>query len=399
MNTGNTGASGSSHVITRRALLAGAGAASVAARIARSTSAADNVLRILCWGGYDNGVAAKAFVDATGFTVKADYIGANDEIFLKLRAGGLGHYDLVTPANGVIEALVGNGLIQPLDETKLPSIAQCLPQFQKPSWSAVNNRFYAAPYVWGTVPMIYASRQTDAPTAWTDLFDDKFIGKIVLTNDSVSNIMIWNRALGAVDPAKVSTAQLNATVQVLLRIKREFASAYTNDMNVVTDLLVNGKGWVATTGWESMPTFAAARAAALKVARPNPGVFSFCDNLCLVSNAPNPDAAHAFIDHMRSSDAQVVLMNAMKRATVNAEAVGKIDADARGAYDYDHLDQFIARNPFFGFPPFSVIDEEVATYVDWINAWEAVTNARIGSFNPAPSTPTASLRRSGSSRA
>ena len=58
--------------ISRRALLAGAGAASIASRLPRGVSAADKTLRILCWGGYDNVDAAKAFVEATGFTIKAD---------------------------------------------------------------------------------------------------------------------------------------------------------------------------------------------------------------------------------------------------------------------------------------------------------------------------------------
>jgi len=364
------------------------GAAAAISKVPRAR-AAGKTLRLLCWRGYDNSDALAAFVLKTGYSVRADYIGANDEIFLKLRSGGLGRYDLITPANGVIEALVGNDLIQPLDETRLTTNAQCLPQFQRPSWSTVKDVFYAAPYIWGTVPMIYASKQIKAPQAWTDLLTNEFIGKIVLTNDSVSNIMIWNRALGAADPANVSKSQLNATIQVLLRIKREFATVYTSDMNQVAQQLASGAAWVSTTGWESIPTFGGYGDAGLEIARPNPGVFSFCDNLCLVNKAPNPDVAYAFIEHMRGADAQVTLMNAIKRATVNAAAVSKLGTYARAAYDYDHLDQFIARSPFFGFPSFSDDGSETATYVDWVNAWELVTNAKLNSIQPRISTPVA----------
>jgi spermidine/putrescine-binding protein len=375
-----------SRLITRRSLLAGVGAAAVAGRV-HGSGAADKTLRLLCWRGYDNGDAIKAFVDQTGFAVHADYIGANDEIFLKLRAGGLGNYDLITPANGMIAALVADNLIQPLDDSKLTSIDQCLPQFQRPSWSSVNAKFYAAPYIWGTVPMVYASNNTKEPQGWTDLLAKDFVGKIALTNDSVSNILIWNRALGAADPAHVSTAQLNATIQILLRIKREFATLYTSDMNLIVDRLAAGKVWVSTTGWESMPTFAGYQNAGLKIARPNPGVFSFCDNFCLVRNAPNPDVAYAFIDHMRGSAAQVILMNSIKRGTVNADAVGKLEPYARGAYDYDHLDAFLARSPFYGFPPLSDAGDGVATYVEWINAWEIVTAAKLGTGEPISRPP------------
>lgn len=370
----------------RRTLLAGLAGAALAGRITRGVAAGGPVLRLLCWDGYDNGEAAKAFVTKTGVTIQADYVGANDEFFLKLRAGGIGQYDLITPANGMIEALVGDGLIQPLDESRLVSIAACLPQFQRPTWSTVNGAFYAAPYVWGTSPMIVASKHAAAPAAWTDLLDAKYAGKIVLTNDSVSNIMIWNRALGASDPTRVTLTQLNATMDVLLRIKREFAGAYTSDMGEVADRLARGKQWFATTGWEAVPAFKGYARAGLELARPNPGDFSFCDNLCLVSQSPNAEAAYAFIDHMRSADAQAILMNAIKRGTVNAAAVRGLDAFARNAFDYDHLDEFIARSPFYGFPPLSNEDDATATYIDWINAWEPINDARLGS-GPTP-TPT-----------
>ena len=369
--------------LSRRALAVGAAEAFFASRFHNRAVANGPVLRLLCWQGYDNADALNAFTAKTGVTVKADYVGANEEFFLKLRAGGLGTYDLITPANGVIAALTGNGLIQALDESRLASIAACLPPFQRPAWSTVDGRFVAAPFVWGTVPMIVSSKFTTAPAAWTDILKAEYTGKIILTDDCLSNIMIWNRALGAKDPANVSLTQLNATMAVLLRIKRELAGAYLGDMGQVADRLARGRQWIATTGWESVPSFVGYSKAGLEIARPNPGVFSFCDNLCLVSQAPNPDAAYAFVDHMRSADAQAFLMNSIKRGTVNAKAVGSLDAFARNAFDYDHLDQFIARSPFFGYPPLSNGDDDTATYVDWINAWEDINDARLNS-GPTP---------------
>lgn len=377
------------HGLTRRALVGGVGALA-AARLRAAASAESPTLRLLCWPGYDNAAAAAGFTAKTGFQVQADYIGANDEIFLKLRAGGLGHYDLVTPGDGVIEALVADDLIQPLDEARLASTAACLPQFQRPAWSVVNGAFCAAPYVWGTVPMIVATKSTSIPDAWTNLLNAKYGGKIILTNDGLSNIMIWNRALGAKDPAHVTLVELDSTISVLLGIKQEFADVYTSDMGLIASRLAKGKEWIATTGWESVPSFNGYGGAGLALARPYPGAFSFCDNLCLVKEAPNAKAAYAFIDHMRSADSQVVLMNAMKRGTVNAAAVAKLEPYARSVYDYDHLDQFIARSPFYGYPPLNNGADDTATYVDWINAWETVNGARLNSgpaATPKPVSP------------
>lgn len=377
---------------SRRAAIVGA--AGLAAFGFRNLSRAEGpVLRLLCWAGYDNGEATRSFTATTGTRVQADYIGANDEIFMKLRAGGIGAYDLVTPANGVIAPLVADALIQPLDLGRLASNSALLPQFQQAAWSTVNGSYYAAPYVWGTQPMVVATKETPPPAAWTDLLDKKFINKLILTNDSVSNIMIWNRALGAANPASVTVNQLNATIDTLLKLKRQYANAYTSDMQQIATRLAKGQSWISTTGWESVPVFPGIVNAGLQIARPNPGSFSFCDNLCLVQNAPNPDAAYAFIDHMRGADAQVILMNSMKRGTVNVAAVSRLEPYARGVYDYDHLDAFLERSPFYGFPPFDA-EGDTATYVDWVNAWETITSARLGAGptpTPAP-TSTATSR-------
>jgi spermidine/putrescine-binding protein len=137
-------------------LIAGAGALGIAGLLpaALRGGAAAQTLRLLCWPGYDEPKAIEGFRDATGADLRAEYIGANDEIFTYLRAGGVGRYDVVTPTNGVVQALAQAGLIQPIDVTRLTNVPGLFHRFQSPQWAVFDGQTYALPLSWHTAPMI-----------------------------------------------------------------------------------------------------------------------------------------------------------------------------------------------------------------------------------------------------
>ncbi|MGI8477943.1 MAG: ABC transporter substrate-binding protein [Thermomicrobiales bacterium] len=383
--------------VTRRRLLGGGaalagGAFAADGLLRRGRGAADGAktLRLLCWGGYADDRVTAAFREATGFAIQADYIGANDEIFTFLRAGGIGRYDIVTPANGVVQDLIAVELIQPLDTGRLTGIEGLFPRFQRPEWAMSGGRMFAAPLLWGTTPMVYAADRLSAPpAAWTDLFEPKYAGKVILTDDGVGNLLIWNRALGAPDPARVTIAQLNRTIGSLSRLKLDQAIDYTGNMGSIASQLANGRAWISTTGWESLPAFDQAKKADLRLARPAPGDFSFCDSLCIPIQAPHPEAAHAFINHMRTAEAQSLLINLLQRGTVVEAAVAKLSPRVRAIHAYDDLDTVFATSPLVGFPPVRDGNDGIATYVDWVNGWEQVRNTGMRRLV----TPTATVAR------
>jgi spermidine/putrescine-binding protein len=366
--------------LNRRALVAGA-AASVAARQGSGRAQEPDpskLLRLLCWGGYDNAAATAGYRAATGVEIQTHNIGANDEIFLRLRAGGLGRYDLVTPQNGIVRPLAEAGLIQPLDLARLRRLPTLLPAFQSPEWAVVDGQVYAVPYLWGAVPMIYnADLLTAPPESWLDLQSRDYRGLIAMHDDGLGHFKIWNRVLGAEDPVRVSTAILTETADLLIAIKEQQVIAFRPDMGGIAGILARGEAAVATLGWAAVPAMEVAQDANLQLAYPQPGTFSFCDSFCLAANAPNPDAAYAFIDHMLGAEAQATVAAAVVRGVVNGEAVPLLAPDLRSLHPYDDLDPFFELNPLLGFPPIHDDGSDIATYVDWVNAWERVRYAQM----------------------
>jgi len=335
-------------------------------------------LRLLCWAGYNDPELLSMFTDQTGIPVEAWTIGANDEIFLKLRAGGFGFYDLVTPQNGVVQGLIDVDLVGQLDHTKLSHAADYLPQFQQPDWAVRNGAMYAAPCLWGSAPLAYNAKQLPAPPARSiDRPGEAYRRKVVMLDDGVGHLKVWNRALGAVDPTRVTPDELERSVQTLMTFKAENVIAFVGKIEDLAGHLVSGDAWVSSIASEVVPTLDVAKNEDLQISHPLPGDFTFCDAFSLVKGAPSPDSAHAFIDYLISPEVQAKLMNRLRRGVVNAKAIELLDDTSSGLYPYDDLAPFFAANPLMGFPPFDTSDATVASYPDWVTAWDRVRYAKM----------------------
>jgi spermidine/putrescine transport system substrate-binding protein len=366
--------------ITRRRLV-GSGAVAIGAGFGAWPlvgRAKTQTLRLLCWSGYNDPEILGAYTNQTGIPVEATPIGANDEIFLKLRAGGLGRYDLVTPQNGVVQGLIDVDLIQPLDDSRLTHAVDYFSVFQQATWTTRGGVRYAAPCLWGSSPLAYNASLVEAPPeSWIGVQSDAYRGRVVMFDDGVGHLKVWNRALGAEDPTRVTPEQLERTVQTLMAFKAENVIAFVGKMEDLAGHLVRGDAWVSTIAWEVVPSMAAAKDQNLQITHPLPGDFTFSDNFCLAKSAPSPDAALSFIDYMISPEVQAKLMNKLRRGVVNAKAVPMLDDTSRGLYPYDDLDPFFTTNPLLGFPPFDASDPTIASYPDWVTAWDRVRYAKM----------------------
>ena len=84
-------------------------------RLRMRAHARPRTVTFLGWQGYDDPVAFDDFLKTKDITLNTTYIGNNDEIVTKLRGGGIGTIDIVTPYMGYIPLLVKLDLIQPID--------------------------------------------------------------------------------------------------------------------------------------------------------------------------------------------------------------------------------------------------------------------------------------------
>lgn len=328
---------------------------------------------MLGWAGYaDQGVLDR-FKTATGIDVVVDTVGANDEIFLRLRSGGLGRYSVVAPHHGLIGDLLNEQLIRQLDLNLVPNLAGIDPHFLLPETMIIGGVRYAVPLIWGTCPCIYnADLLPEPPPSWLELDSNAYTGKIGMQDDSLGHFSLWGRVAGSGDPPNLTQDEFASTADLLTRLKRNRVEHFTPYASDLAAHLASGKIWMTTTGWEGMLLLPEAQGANLQIARPAPGDYAWLQTLALAAEAPMPEVAHQFINFMIGADEQAWLANRTLRSICHPDAVPLIDEPVRNLTNYSNLDAVFSVSPMFGFPPLGETSDGAASYLDWVTAWEGI---------------------------
>src|SRR5579863_2323293 len=78
-------------------------------------------LTLLVWEGYADPSFLQPFEQSHHCKVSASYMGSSDELVAKLRGGGAGNYDVISPSSDVATMIKKAGLAAPLDLSRIPS--------------------------------------------------------------------------------------------------------------------------------------------------------------------------------------------------------------------------------------------------------------------------------------
>ena len=120
----------------------------VAASLLLAGSAhADGTLHFANWSDYFPPELLKKFEKDTGIHATLDSYDSNETLLAKLKAGG-GAYDVVVPSDSFIEIFVKEGLLQKLDKSQLPNLANLKDKFKTLTYDPGHD--YSVPYLWGT---------------------------------------------------------------------------------------------------------------------------------------------------------------------------------------------------------------------------------------------------------
>ena len=331
-------------------------------------------LRLLTWSGYDDREALAPFIKQHDVTVRATYIGGNDELFSRLKAGGPGAFDLVTPYMGFIQHLVDHDLLAPIEIARLQHLDQVFDQFRSGYWTKSFGAGYitGVPYCWGSLPLIYNSEKvTPAPTSWAVLYDPRYKGKVAVLEDMRGLIFITVQyikdRLGPLDDlAHLTPKQLDLVFEQLAKLKgqlRTIAPIVGDFIN----MMESGDIWLGG-GWELATVQCQRDGYPVKQVIPKEGSFAWVDSWCLVKGARNLDLIYAFMDHMTGVQAQQLMVKNLGVGTVNREAAASLPEDVRALYNLSDLDQTFKKLVLPGVEPTQ--GGKFTTLADWTRKWE-----------------------------
>ncbi len=359
--------------VSRRAFNKGVvatGAAALLGSKSRLAQAATEV-NYTGWQGYDDAANAGGFLDERGIVLQTTYIESNDQISALAQAGGLGTMDIVTPSAYYVPLNVRGGVVQPLDLDRIPNLAGVMPFFQNVADLTIDGKTYGVPFAWGSCPLMYnANEVTEVPTSWGALFDEKYKGKVAVTADLTGvTIPFASLATGTKTPWLITPEELDATIDLLIKFKREHARTIAPSYGDLANMLGSGE-IIMAQGWEPVSAWMGDNAPPVKWVVPKEGVTTFIEAYAMAVEAPHEDMNYEIINHVISPEAQAHAAEVNSTAVTVTDAVPLLSEGVRSIYPYDDIPGYFERaggiTPLYPLDP----DGTHATYDDVLRGWE-----------------------------
>lgn len=312
-----------------------------AALLAAGVAGADEV-HVYNWSDYiDESLLAK-FEQETGIKLIYDVFDSNEILETKLLAGGSG-YDVVVPTGSFLQRQIQAGVFQKLDKSKLPNLANM--------WDLISERVakydpgneYSVNYMWGTTGIgvnIGKVREVlgeNAPiNSLSLIFDPANMEKLskcgVHFLDTPSEVIPAALAYIGENPDAQDIETISKAEPVIAAVAPYVQKFHSSEF---INALANGDICVAY-GWSGDILQARDRAveanngAEIVYNIPKEGALMWFDQLAIPADAPNPDAAHKFINFMMDAQNSAAASNYVYYASGNKAAQEFLNEDVIG---------------------------------------------------------------------
>jgi len=278
-------------------------------------------LQLFNWADYIADDTVSNFEEACGVTIEYSVFGTNDQLLTTLQAGNAA-YDIVVPSITQIPNFAELGLIQPLDHSLIPNIADLTVII--PDMPIDPNNEYSAPYQWGTIGIAYDNTIVDTPiTSWDDFF--AYDGRVAWLNDSQIFLKIALIKLGY-PYSSLDEAQIHEAADYLLTVPQSDIFAITD--NEQADLLLRGEvDAIIVQSRGAANVISECECDDFTYVLPSDGFIPYSDVLAIPANAPNPALANVFIDYILNPQVNADLSNALGSASFLMDSQMLIDED------------------------------------------------------------------------
>jgi spermidine/putrescine transport system substrate-binding protein len=252
----------------------------------------EGTVNLYNWQAYINPDDVKAFEQQFGQKVTQDFYVSNEDLLAKLQAGAKG-YDVVVPTGYMVEIMIKQGLLFKLAKDHLPNFKNIDARFTNQPFDPGNQ--YSVPKDWGTTGFGYRTDLLPQMTSWADFWKSATTtasGKVTVLdgeNEVIgSTLKMLGYSYNSVDPN-----QLNQAKDKLMQLKPHLLSITSTQY---IDLMQKGQA-ILSLGWNG--DFFAVQTKQPKVVYivPSEGSELWMDNWCILKTAPDPIAAHAFLNY------------------------------------------------------------------------------------------------------
>ena len=322
----------------------------------------EKVLNIYNWPDYIPEGMIAAFEKETGIKVNYDTFETNEALHAKLVAGNTG-YDIVVPGTVFAKPQIAGGLLQPLDKSKVPNLANLEPAIMNTLTKADPDNKYLVPWAWGFTTVGINKTKVDEAlagmpmpeNAWDLVFDPKYTSKLkscgIAYLDSPTEIIPAALHYIGKDAYSNDPADYKAATEMLFKVRKDvrlFSATMIDDV-------AGGKA-CAVIGWSGDINIAAGRATengskeVIQALLPSTGALLFADTMALTKDAKHPNNAYTFINFYLRPENAASVTNAMSYPTANKAAIAQIKPEISGNktifVEPDYFSKMIPPNSF-----------------------------------------------------
>ncbi|MEJ5082313.1 MULTISPECIES: ABC transporter substrate-binding protein [unclassified Ochrobactrum] len=238
-----------------------------------------------------------------------------------------------------------NGIIEELDETKVPNLSKVLPFIRTN---------YSIPHIYTGRVILYNPKQVSpAPTSYADLWDPQYAGRVGVIDLQYqttieSAAMVAGGSASDYEPGKAKLLELKKQGVKIYPTNEALAQALKSG-EIVMCIMWNARGYM----WKNAGID-------IEIAIPKEGIGLYLSDMTVPKNAPNKPAAYEYLNAMLEQAPQTAFAEQMGYAPTNAEVA--LPAELASAVDYT-----AAQREKFVLPDLEYVAKADADLQNWWN--------------------------------
>ncbi len=312
---------------------------------ANLTSGAKQVI-IYNWGEYIDPEVLDMFEEETGIQVIYEEFETNEIMYPKIQSGAIA-YDLVCPSDYMIQKMIQNDLLQPLNFDNIPNAKNIGQVYYEKSRQFDPDNQYSIPYCWGTVGILYNTKMVEEPIdSWTVLWDTQYKDSILMQDSVRDAFAVALKTLGY----SLNSTGIHELTQAkdLLVQQKPLVQAYVIDQ--VRDKMIGNEAAIGVI-YSGEAIYTQTENPDLAYVVPKEGSNMWIDSWVMPKNAPNKENAEKFLDFLCRPEIALMNFEYITYSTPNEKARELIEDSA-------------IRNSEIAFPGDSILSRcETFTYL------------------------------------
>lgn len=298
----------------------------------------ENSLYILNWSDYIDPSVLKDFEKEYNIKIHYDVMYSNEVLEAKLMVGKSG-YDIIAPSAHVLKRLAENGLLLPLDKSKLKNLSHMDEDKMAKAATVDKDNTYGIPYMELSTGLAYNKTKIAAlfgkdfkVDSWDLLFKEEYLKKLqscgVAALDSPSDMLCTALLYMGRDPEstnKQDYADAAHMMRAMGKYVRYFHSAqYSNDL--ASGDICLAPAWAGDAQLANQRSLEA-KGEEIVYVIPKEGALMGYDMLAIPKDAEHVDNAHLFLDYIMRPEVIAKISNYVRYANANKDATPLVDPE------------------------------------------------------------------------